>query len=321
MVMGIWSPKRLCTGAWQRQLLGLLCLVAAFSAPMPGLAAQDIAILKSADIAAYNQAVTSFTEALGPSFVYSTYDLHGDAQEGRQLARKIRASDASLVLAVGLKAAIAAKLELVDVPVIYCMVIDPARYDLKAPNLTGLLLEIPIERHLGAVRQALPAVRRIGVLYDPAKSQSLVEDARRQARMQGFELIAKSVASDRDVAAAARSLMSQIDLLWLIPDSTVLSEDSLRFLLDLAMEHNIPTVGFSPEFVRSGALLSLSVSYADTGRQAAQLGKRFLSGEGLDSAGRLIPPSQSRITINLRTLRFLGLTIPPEILRQAESVN
>ncbi len=306
---------------WRLLPAVVACLAAILSFPTAVPAAQEIAILKSADIAAYTQTVTAFTEALGPSFVYSTYDLHGDAQEGRKLARKVRASDASLVLAVGLKAAIAAKLELVDVPVIYCMVIDPSRYDLKAPNLTGLLLEIPIERHLSAVRQALPAVRRIGVLYDPAKSQSLVDDARRQARMQGFELIAKGVASDRDVAAAARQVMSQIDLLWLIPDSTVLSEDSLRFLLDLAMEHNIPTVGFSPEFVRSGALLSLSVSYADTGRQAAQLGKRFLNGEGLDAGGRLVPPSHSRITINLRTLRFLGLTIPPDMLRQAESVN
>jgi putative ABC transport system substrate-binding protein len=320
MVMGIWSPKRRRAGTWRR-FLGFLSLAAAAWTTMPALAAQEVAILKSADIAAYNQAVTAFTEALGPSVLYSQYDLHGDPQEGRRLARKIRASDASLVLAVGLKAALAAKLELVDVPVVFCMVLDPLRYDLKAPNLTGILLEIPIERHLNTVRQALPAVRRIGVLFDPGKSQLLVDDARRQARMQGFELVAKSVASERDVAVAARALISQIDLLWLIPDSTVLSEDSLRFLLDLAMEHTIPSVGFSSEFVRSGALLSLSVSYADTGRQAAQVAKRILNGEGSEPSGRLLVPNQTHITVNLRTARFLGLTIPPEILRQAESVN
>ena len=195
---------------WRLLPAVVACLAAILSFPTAVPAAQEIAILKSADIAAYTQTVTAFTEALGPSFVYSTYDLHGDAQEGRKLARKVRASDASLVLAVGLKAAIAAKLELVDVPVIFCMVLDPARYDLKAPNLTGILLDIPIERHLGALRQVLPASRRIGVLYDPGKSQSLVEEARRQARAQGFELIAKSVSSDRDVAAAARALISQM---------------------------------------------------------------------------------------------------------------
>ncbi len=319
--MSTWALTSRKIGAWRLALWCALCVLALFPVPAPAQAAQEVAILKSADIAAYNQAVTAFTEALGPSFKYSQYDLHGDAQEGRRLARKIRASEASLVLAVGLKAAIAAKLEVVDVPVVFCMVLDPARYDLKAPNLTGILLDIPTERHLGTVRQALPAVRRIGVLYDPGKSQSLIDEARQQARLQGFELIAKSVASDRDVAAAARALISQIDVLWLVPDSTVLSEDSLRFLLDLAMEHNVPSVGFSAEFVRSGALMALSVSYADTGRQAAQAARRLLNGEGADLLGHLQPPMQTRITLNARTVRFLGLTIPPEILRQSETVN
>lgn len=321
MVMGRCSRRGIRARGWGLTLLGLLCLVAALAAPAPVLAAQEVAILKSADIAAYNQAVTAFTEALGPSVLYSQYDLRGDPEEGRRLARKIRASHASLVLAVGLKAALAAKLELVDVPVIFCMVLDPIRYDLKAPNMIGILLEIPIERHLSTMRQALPAARRIGVLFDPGKSQSFVDEARRQARTQGFELVAKSVASERDVAVAARALISQMDLLWLIPDSTVLSEDSLRFLMDLALEHNIPSVGFSSEFVRSGAFLALSVSYADTGRQAAQVAKRVLNGEGSEPSGRLLVPNQTHITVNLRTARFLGLTLPPEILRQAESVN
>ncbi|MBI5855180.1 MAG: ABC transporter substrate-binding protein, partial [Nitrospirae bacterium] len=207
------------------------------------------------------------------------------------------------------------------VPVIFCMVLDPIRYDLKAPNLTGILMEIPIERHLSTMRQALPAVRRIGVLFDPGKSQSFVDEARRQAKAQGFELVARGVASDKDVAAAARALISQIDLLWLIPDSTVLSEDSLRFLLDLALEHTIPSVGFSSEFVRSGALMALSVSYPETGRQAAQVARKLLNGEGSDLSGRLLTPNQTRITVNSKTARYLGLTIPPEIMREAESVN
>jgi putative ABC transport system substrate-binding protein len=300
---------------------GVLCLAAAFLAPAPAPAAQEVAILKSADLGAYHQAVAAFKDAMDPSVVFTEYNLLGDPVEGRKLARRIRTSGASLVLAVGLKAALAARLELVDVPVIFCMVLDPVRYDLKASNMTGLLLEVPIDHHLSTMRQALPAVRRIGMLFDPTKSQHLVDEARRQAKTHGFDIVAKPVASDKDVVAAARMLMPQIDLLWLIPDSTVLSEDSLRFLLDLALEHNVPSVGFSSEFVRSGALMALSVSYADIGRQAAQFAKKFLNGEGGELFGRLWPPPHARITVNSKTARFLGLTLPPEITRQAESIN
>ena len=305
-----------------RALTGVcLILTLTLTGTLPASAAQEVAILTSADIAAYDQAVAAFKATMDPSVVYREYHLRGDPQEGRKLAREIRASDASLVLAVGLKAALAAKLELVDVPVIFCMVLDPIRYDLKAPNMTGILIEIPIERHLSTMREALPAARRIGVLFDPDKSQRFVDEARRQAETQGFELVARDVASDKDVAAAARALIPHIDLLWLIPDSTVISEDSVRFLLDLALEHTIPIVGFSSEFVRSGAFLALTVSYQDTGRQAAQVARKFLNGEGSDSSGRLLAPNQTRTIVNPKTARYLGLTIPPEIMRQAESVN
>ena len=65
----------------------------------------------------------------GPIDPVTEYDLQGDVARGQKLARKVRASDAAVVVAVGLKAALVAKLEIVDVPVIFCMVLDPARYD------------------------------------------------------------------------------------------------------------------------------------------------------------------------------------------------
>ena len=75
--------------------------------------ATEIAILKSSSITAYDQAITGFKSTAPSGAIYSEYDLQGDLQQGRKLARKIRASEASLVVAVGLKAALAAKLEIV----------------------------------------------------------------------------------------------------------------------------------------------------------------------------------------------------------------
>ena len=67
--------------------------------------ATDIVILKSSDIAAYNQALAGFKAALPNGIVLSEYDLQGDLEKGRKLARKIRGSDPALVFAIGLKAA------------------------------------------------------------------------------------------------------------------------------------------------------------------------------------------------------------------------
>ncbi len=137
--------------------LASLCLVAAVWAGPA--AASEVVILKSADLTAYNQAVAGFKAAMPASTTFTEYDMQGDMAHGKKIARKIRASDATLLLAVGVKAALLARLEIVDIPVIFCMVLDPARHDLKAPNMTGISLDVPIERQFRTMRSVLPPLR------------------------------------------------------------------------------------------------------------------------------------------------------------------
>jgi len=196
--------------------------------------AAEVAILKSADLAAYNQVVDGIKAAMASSAKVVEYDMQSDMAQGRKLAKKIHASDATLLLAVGVKAALAAKQEIVGMPVIFCMVLDPARHALTAPNMTGIRMEIPVGRQLGMMRSVLPGMKRIGVLYDPAKTGALVEEARLLAKSMGLELVGKQVGTEKDVPAALRALLSQVEALWLVPDSTVLTEDTLKFVLDTA---------------------------------------------------------------------------------------
>ena len=151
--------------------------------------AAEVVILKSSDIAAYDQAIAGFKSSLGGSVTLSEYDLEGDLEKGRKLARKIRASDPALVLAIGLKAAKAAQLEIVDIPVVYAMVLDPAKYGLTTRNMTGVLLEVPLERQLALIRSVLPNVKRIGTLYDPSKTAGTIDEVRRLVKPNGTDLL------------------------------------------------------------------------------------------------------------------------------------
>ena len=287
--------------------------------PSDPVGAAEVVILKSADLAAYNQAVAGFKATMPPSTSFTEHDMQGDVAKGRKLARKIRASSAEVVLAVGLKAALAAKLEIVDIPVVFCMVLDPIKNGLNAPNMTGIRLEIPIERQLRTMRSVLPAVRRVGVLYDPEKTGDLVEEARLMARAMGFELIAREVRTERDVPTTLRALIPQIEALWLIPDSSVLTEDSVKFVMGTALDSNMPVIGFSSELVRNGALVGLSVSYEDVGRQAGLLARKILS-EQARPFTTTFPPERLRLALNLKTARFLGIVIPPEVVSNADEL-
>lgn len=299
---------RSCLWVVSLVLAALSCVV-----PVPVEAAPiEIAILKSSDLKAYGEAVEGFKATAPGAAIYIEYDLRGDLERGKHLAKKIRASDSSLVVAVGLKAALAAKSEIADIPVLYMMILDPLKHGLTAANMTGVLPAIPTDRQFKIIRTLLPTMHRIGVLYDPTKTVSKLHEAEPHAAGYDFQLQGFAVENEKEIFQQLRMLGGTSEALWLIPDSTVLTDESIRFLLESALAKQIPVIGFSSEFTRLGALASLSVRYSEVGREAGLLAKRILNG---DKQLPLKPVLVQRVSIsvNQKTARYLGIAIPKEL--------
>jgi putative ABC transport system substrate-binding protein len=272
----------------------------------------EIAILRSSDLKAYSEAIEGFKATAPGDATYIEYDLRGDLERGKHLARKIRATNSSLVVAVGLKAALAAKLEIVDIPILYMMILDPIKHRLNADNMTGVLLDIPADRQFKVLRAFLPTLRRIGMLYDPDKTAPKLKEAESRSSPYEFQLRGFPVEHEKEVPQQLRALLSESEALWLVPDSTVLTDESIRFILESALAKHIPVVGFSSEFTRLGALLSLSIDYGEVGRETGLLAKRILNGEQ-QLPLKPISVQRIRITVNQKTARYLGITIPKEL--------
>lgn len=289
--------------------LSALCCVV----PVPVEAApMEIAILKSSDLKAYNEAIQGFKATAPGTAIYAEYDLRGDLEQGKLLARKIRASESSLVVAVGLKAALAARLEISDIPVLYMMILDPQKHGLTASNMTGVLPAIPTERQFKILRTLLPTMHRIGMLYDPAKTADRLKEASPHAGGYDFQLQGFPVENEKEVSQQLRSLVASSEALWLIPDSTVLTDESVRFLIETALAKQIPVIGFSSEFTRLGALASLSVRHSEIGRETGLLAKRILDGEK-PFPSKPVSAQRVSISVNLKTARYLGVAIPKEL--------
>jgi putative tryptophan/tyrosine transport system substrate-binding protein len=304
-----FSPRRV---AVLLPVLGLALLFSLWNLSFSEAAAPEIVILKSSEIAAYDDAVKGFIATAPSGAIYTEHNLRGDLELGRNIAKKIRSSDVSLVVAVGLKAALVAKSELADIPVVYMMILDPQKHQLNGANMTGTLLEIPVERQLKLLHTFLPNKHRLGILYDPSKTSSRIRDAEIQAGANEYHLQGFPVASEKEVPQQLRALLSSVDALWLMPDSTVLTDESIRFILESALAQHVPVIGFSPEFTRLGALLSLSVNYGEVGRETGLLAKRILDGERILPL-KPMPVERLKITVNLKTARFLGITFPKEL--------
>jgi len=105
----------------------------------------------------------------------------------------------------------------------------------------------------------------------------------------------------------------------LIPfvDATMIG--AAREVVQLAIEHRLPTAFDFRGFVEVGGLLSYQGNTQELIRHAARYTDMILKGS---SPGELpiVQPTKFELIVNLKTAKALGLTIPPSILLRADRV-
>ena len=276
----------------------------------------DLVILKSAETAFYQQAGESVRQHLPHSLAVKEYTLEGRLDRAQDIGELIRGTHPRLILAIGLKATLAARSELPDTPTLFCMVVHPEEHGLPAANMVGILNKISPDIQLQQIQALIPKARKIGLLYDEHKTGAFVAEARAKAKKMGMTLVATSVAHQEDIAGALQSLLPQIDLLWIIQDPTIIVEESIDLLIQSSLRKKVPVFTFSTTLVQRGALGALLIRPSDVGLQAAQVAQTMLNHQG-PSAPTLLEAELPQLALNLNTAEFLGLSPNQAVVRTA----
>jgi putative ABC transport system substrate-binding protein len=306
-------------------LLGIVFIITlAFADSAFG--ASRIAVVMSHRSEIHSLALASFLQSIIMDLERAEIFTFGmeDKMETERITDMIQNSNPDLVLAVGTRAALGAKKAVKDIPIVFCMVLNPVSSGLvtsmRSPggNITGASLDIPIETQFRYMKSVVDNISSIGVLYNPEETGTLIKEASRIARNMNMKLTAKPVSSERAVPDALRDLLGSIDILWSVADGTVFPRSTEYILLN-TLRSNTPFMGLSPPFVKAGALLALSCDYGDIGKQAAELAIRILRGERPGNIS-VTAPRNIYLSINMKTAKHLGLSIPDRVIESANEV-
>lgn len=172
---------------------------------------------------------------------------------------------------------------------------------LRAGTVSAVFLDQPPWRQLELIRLALPAARNVGVLVG-GESKSHLPALEKAARERGVELVVSPV-GQADLFAALQAVLPDADVLLALPDPGVYNSQTAANILTAAYRRKVPLVGFSPAYVKAGALLSVYSTPTQVGARGGELLRQALA------TRVLAPPQWPRefsVSVNQDVARSLG---------------
>jgi putative ABC transport system substrate-binding protein len=191
-------------------------------------------------------------------------------------------------------------------------------------NVTGITI---LSRELGGKRlellkEAVPKVARVAVLYDPAipgTAREVKEDLPVAARALGLTIQPWEIRDADGFEKVFAALNKERPGGLYVPGGGQVINANQKRIADFALKSRLPSMYQSKEAVEAGALMSYGADLADSYRRVAYFVDRILKGA---KPGDLPveQPTKFELVINLKTAKQIGLTIPPEVLARANKL-
>lgn len=290
-------------------LIATALLVRLFVAPLPALAS-DVLIVKDSDIKPYQDAIQGFQKTCSCSV------REMDLSDLGALEEALKAKPDAVVV-FGTQAFRRIK-EVRNVPLIYAMVMPSETAEAIGKNVSGVSMDVDPAVYLAAMAGLFPDAKNIGVIFNPGQTGPLVREASVAARQQGISLVLKPVLEPHEAPAHLKELRGKIDVLWMLPDPTIMNTEMIDAMLLFSFQQSVPVFSFSKKYVEMGAVAALTIAPRNMGEQAGEMARSLLQ----DGKGPLREYARDpRLIVNSKVGAKLGVRINGKLFRNAEKIE
>lgn len=249
----------------------------------------------------------------------------GNAAIASQIARKFIGEQPDVIVAIATPSAQTVAAAARNIPVIFSAVTDPVGAklvrSLEAPgaNISGVSDMLPIDKHLDMLQRVMPDAKRIGTVYNPgeANAVSLVNLLEERLKARGLTLEKAAATKTSEVLGAARSLVGNVDAIYLTTDNTVIS--AAEAVIAVGERADIPVFAADTATVERGAVAALGFDYYDHGRQTGAMVAKVLEGK---NPGEMPVETMEKLDlfVNPAAAERMGITLSDELVAEAEQV-
>ncbi|MEN9425935.1 MAG: hypothetical protein RLZZ220_284 [Pseudomonadota bacterium] len=287
-----------------RRLLFCLLLALAGGLPVDALAAQ-VLLLLSEESSAFSEA----TEAI-------VSELRSAGHRTQSLSLPLRTDESAaltgnaLIITLGTRAAQTVSSLAPRSLVLHTLLPRSAFEKLTTRGddlrrVSAVFIDQPASRQIELLRIALPDWTRAAFVTS-RESSELGQRLVASARDKRLRPVLEQLNDESELYPTLQRVLADPAVLVAVPDATLFNNRTISNILLTAYHQRSPVVGFSPAYVKAGALIALYSTPAQIGQQAGEAARAGLA------SGSLPPPAAPRhfrVGTNRYVARSLGINL------------
>ena len=281
-------------------------------------------------LAGFREGLQQAGHAEGKSIAIEFRFADGRAERLPGLALELVGLPADAIVVTSAQAAAAAKRATVTIPIVMVSVGDPVGVGLigslarPGGNITGVSTahEDFAAKWLQLLHEAVPKASRFGYLEDLGPNspitQIFLKEILAAGRTLGVSVQTFSVPTPDDVGPQLTA-MARAGVQAVVVGPTPVLRTRQKEIVEFAARNRLPAIYGGRDYIVAGGLMSYNPSRVGMGRQGAVYVDKILKG-AKPADLPVEQPTKFDLVINMKSVKALGLTIPPSFLLRADEV-
>ena len=193
--------------------------------------------------------------------------------------------------------------------------------DVPGGNVTGTSDMNPIKDQVDLLIKLCPNAKTIGCVYTSSEVNSEIQfkAMKEYAESKGLKVEAATISNVNDIQQAAQSLVGKVDAFYLPTDNVIAS--SMPTLISVTEAAKKPVICGESNMVKAGGLATYGVDYYELGRQSGFMAADILDGKSKPADMKIEFAKVLKAVVNKTNADKLGITIPADVLKDAEVLN
>ena len=263
---------------------------------------------------------------VGKNLEIDFQNAQGDQSNLASMSEKLVSGGNDILVGITTPATLALANNTKETPIIMGGITYPVEAGLIASeskpgnNITGVSDRTPIKQQLEIMKQVLPNMKKVGILYTSSEDNSVkqAEEAEKAAKELGLEVKVSTIANTNDIQQVTESLASQVDAIFVPIDNTIAS--AMATVVQVTDAVKIPVFPSADTMVADGGVLGVGVDQYQIGVETAKMVVKVLKGaKPADTPITLA--NKGVVYVNEEKAKKLGITITESILKDAQKVT